>query len=235
MPMISVDYEYNLPNEFLVDHSQSMGKKRQTTYDGPDKIYLIVNNETGKEQLGPITAEEKADGRPVPLDCRYVEVDCVENPLLCQLRGPVIDEAEEDHTGSQPHPQSPEIEGYRRYTYQTPILPHNVYDKYAITVDSNDNITIPVRSVVEVMYGNSLTQLPDWTFVRKQRDKMLAAADGRISDDMPDTLKQEWYTYRQLLRDLPSVMEENNVPAHIALLMMPEDPDSKRPPGRYEV
>jgi hypothetical protein len=235
MPMISVDYEYNLPNDFLVDHSQSMGKKRQTTYDGPDKIYLIIDNETGREHMGPITAEEKADGRPVPLGCRYVEVDCAENPLLCQLRGPVIDEAEEDHTGSQPHPLSPEIEGYHRYTYQTPILPRNIYDNYAITVDENDNITIPIRTVVEAMYGNALTEFPDWTFVRKQRDKMLAAADGRISDDMPESLKQEWYTYRQLLRDMPAVMEENNVPAHIALLMMPEDPDSKLPPGRYEV
>ena len=235
MPMISVDYTYNLPNDFLVDLSQSMGYTRETTYDGPDRLYLIIDNATGKEHMGPITAEEKADGRPVPQGCRYVEIDCVENPLLCQLRGPVIDEAEEDHTGSQPHPLSPEIEGYRRYTYQTPLLPRNIYDNYNITVDQDDNVNIPIRTVVEVMYGNSLTELPDWEFVRKRRDKMLASADGRVSEDMPDSLKQQWFTYRQRLRDLPSVMQANNVPAHIALMMFPEDPDSLLPPGRLEV
>ena len=85
------------------------------------------------------------------------------------------------------------------------------------------------------MYGNSLTELPDWEFVRKRRDKMLASADGRVSEDMPDSLKQQWFTYRQRLRDLPSVMQANNVPAHIALMMFPEDPDSLLPPGRLEV
>ena len=97
MPMISVEYDYAVPNSFMSDHSFSQGKTRTTTYDGPDKIYLIVD-ENGKEHMGPVTAEEKADGRPLPLGCTYHEVDCIENPLFCQLRAPVIDEAEEDHT-----------------------------------------------------------------------------------------------------------------------------------------
>ena len=46
----------------------------------------IVNNATGKEELDPITEIEKNDGRPVPDDCRYVEIDCIPTHYV-QLRG----------------------------------------------------------------------------------------------------------------------------------------------------
>ena len=97
--MVQFEYTYDIPNELCVDHTFTDGKTRTATYDGPDKLFFIVNNATGKEELGPITEIEKNDGRPVPDDCRYVEIDCIKNPVLCQLRGPIIDEMEEDHTG----------------------------------------------------------------------------------------------------------------------------------------
>lgn len=229
MPLIEVDYEFGLPNEYMIDHSQSQGKTRIATYDGPDKLYLIVDNATGKEAMGPITAEEKADGRPVPDGCRYVEIDCVENPLLCQLRGPVIDEAEEDYTEEVFHPQSPEITGYERFTYQLPLQPSDVYDGLNITIDNNDNVVIPTRSVTDVFLGEDVGELPDWDFVRQHRDTLLKNSDSELADDMPETLKAEWRKYRQLLRDLPTVMQDNNVPAHVALFMFPDVPFSTPP------
>lgn len=226
MPLIEVDYEFNLPNDYMVDHNQDQGKTRTTTYDGPDKLFLIIDNETGKEAMGPITAEEKADGRPVPEGCRYVEVDCIENPLLCQLRGPVIDEAEEDYTEEVFHPQSPEITGYDRFSYQLPLQPRDVYNGLDITVDLNNNIDIPVRSVTDVFLGEDAGDLPDWNFVRKHRDMLLKNSDSELADDMPESLKTEWRKYRQLLRDLPTVMQENNVPPHVSLFMFPKVPFS---------
>ena len=226
MPLIEVDYEFNLPNEYMVDHNQDQGKTRTTTYDGPDKLYLIIDNETGKEAMGPVTAEEKADGRPVPLGCRYVEIDCIENPLLCQLRGPVIDEAEEEYTEEVFHPQSPDIPGYERLSYQLPLQPRDIYDKLNITVDKDNNIHIPIRSVTDVFLGEDVGDLPDWNVVRKQRDTLLTNSDSHLADDMPESLKVEWRTYRQLLRDLPTVMQENNVPPHVALFMFPKVPNS---------
>jgi len=226
MPLIEVDYEFGLPDEYMVDHSQNQGKTRTATYDGPDKLYLIIDNETGKEAMGPITAEEKADGRPVPEGCRYVEIDCVENPLLCQLRGPVIDEAEEDYTEEVFHPQSPAIEGYDRLSYQLPLQPADIYDKFGIIVDSNNNVTIPTRTVTDVFLGEDVGDLPDWNFIRKHRDALLSNSDSEIADDMPESLKTEWRNYRQLLRDLPDVMMANNVPPHVALFMFPQVPFS---------
>jgi hypothetical protein len=230
MPMISMEWTYNLPNEYLVDHSFTAGKTRTTEYDGPDKIYLIINNETGKEEFGPITAEEKADGRPIPEGCRYVEVDCTTNPLVCQLKGPVIDEAEEDPEIDTWHPQSPDIPGYERYSYGTPLLPRDIYNKMELSVDENDNITIPVFTPVEILFGGALTEMPNWDYAKKIRNHSLSSSDGAISEDMPVELKEKWKTYRQLLRDFPATMQAHNVPPGIALMMLPLEPGAEIPP-----
>lgn len=228
MPLISVDYEYNLPNSYMVDHTFTEGKTRATTYDGPERIFLIVNNETGKEEFGPVTPENLADGRPLPLGCRYVEIDCVTNPLICQLRAPIIDEAEDEHTSSEPHPQSPLIPGYPQYIIQTPILVRNIYDKFRITVNEDDTLNVPVYTVNEALFGvGAFEELPDWNFVRAKRNKEITKSDGRIGEDMPQVLKDKWIAYRQLLRDLPDALKD--VPPWIALKMFPVDPDNENP------
>lgn len=228
MPMVSVEYEYNLPNSFMEDHSFSEGKTRTTTYDGPDKIYLIVEDDTGLEHMGPITAEEKADGRPLPLGCHYVEVDCIENPLFCQLRAPIIDEAEEDHTDVVMHPLTADVPGYPTYTYQEPLLPRNIYDKWNTRVNPDGSLHIPVYTVVESLFGGSLKELPDWDYVRRKREYDLQASDARVSPDMPQSLKDAWANYRQLLRDLPEALKD--VPPWIAVKMFPRSPDDEKPP-----
>ena len=62
MAYISFDFEFPLPNDFLVDHSQSQGKTKTMTYHGPDKIFLYIDKETGKEKYGPVTEDDLADG-----------------------------------------------------------------------------------------------------------------------------------------------------------------------------
>ena len=233
MAIVSVEYEYNLPNDFLVDHSFSEGKKRATTYDGPDKIYFIVEEDTGKEHYMPITAEEKADGRPLPLGCKYVEVDCIENPLFCQLRAPVVDEVEENHSEDQtlPHSQSPLIDGYPQYMIQYPLLVRNIYDKFSTTLDKDGNPQIATYSIVHGLFGGAFDEigLPDWEYVRLKRAKLLESSDVRVSPDMPEALKAKWLAYRQLLRDLPDVLKD--VPPWIVLKMLPKSPDDDIEPG----
>ncbi len=41
-----------------------------------------------------------------------------------------------------------------------------------------------------------------WKYVRRERNSLLAASDWRASTDV--TLSDDWKTYRQALRDVPS-------------------------------
>ena len=50
MAMVEFTWTMNLPNEFMVDHTFTDGKTCQKVYDGPDKLYMIINNETGKQE-----------------------------------------------------------------------------------------------------------------------------------------------------------------------------------------
>ena len=230
MPMISVTYELPLPNQFLVDHSQSQGKTRTTTYNGPDKIYLYIG-EDGKEKHGPVTAEDLADGRPLPADSKLFEVDCTTNPLICQLRGPVIPTLQEERPNiEEPHPESPEVPGYPRYTYCPFLLPEDIYDRWSVTV-KDGKIDIHAYTVEEKLFGVQKTLT--WDDVREHRDKMLKNSDSAIAEDMPEALKEKWKTYRQKLRDLPTIMQQYNVSPNIAYYMFPFVPGTE-PPGYVE-
>lgn len=221
---IRVEYDLALPNEFLVDHEQTDGNTRTAVYNGPDKIYLQIGAD-GREVAGPLTEDTILDGRPMPADCvEWFEVDCATNPLLCQLRGPVVNELQEEYTGEMVHPQSPAIDGYPQFTYATPILPEDVYDKSNITVDLDTNeITIPKWSVNRKMIDRD--EAYTWDDIREKRDQLLEPTDGRMASDMPAALMEEWRVYRQKLRDFPATMQAAGVEPNIAFYMFPQGPD----------
>jgi hypothetical protein len=225
--IIHVEYDLPLPNDFLVDHSFSEGKTRKTTYDGPDKIYLQIG-EDGTEKHGPLTEDDILDGRPMPADVvEWFEVDCTTNPLICQLRGQPIDELEEDYTGEVAHPGSPEIPGYPQFKYQTPLLPADVYDKYSVKIVDGE-LKIDTWTVTKKLIDRE-TPLT-WDDIRRHRDGQLVGSDSRVTEDMPESLKEEWKEYRQALRDLPAVMQANGVEPTIAYYMFPQNPDAKKLP-----
>lgn len=229
MAQISVEFDLPLPNEFLVDHSFSEGKTRKYTYHGPDKIYLQIG-EDGTEKYGPLTAEDIADGRPVPADVvEWFEVDCTENPLACQLRAPIVNDLQEDYTNDAYHPGSPEVPGYDRYSYSLPLMPADVFDKWNVKVVDGE-IKLSVYTVSEKLHGKpeDLT----WSDIRNHRDMMLGMSDGQIADDMPQSLKDEWMEYRQKLRDLPTVLEDAGIDPNIAYYMFPLQPKSANVAGR---
>lgn len=222
---ITVEYDLPLPNEYLVDHSFSEGKTRKETYVGPDKIYLQIG-EDGREKSGPLTADDIADGRPMPADVvEWFEIDCATNPLLCELRGQPVPK-EDEEVERVVHPESPVIAGYPQYEYLTPIQPRDIFDKFSVQVVDGVPQVRPF-TVNEGLFGadRELT----WNDIRVHRDRQLESSDGKVTDDMPEDLKNEWKEYRQLLRDLPSVMEAAGVSPNIAYYMFPRNPDAKRP------
>ena len=238
--IISQGWQLSLPNSFLVDHSFSDGKTRDQTYDGPDKIYLQIGAD-GKEKYGPLTEDDIADGRPKPADVvQWYEVDCARSnlhTLICQLRGPVVNEKEEDRgAGSDVfHAGSPDLtaDGYERFSYSSTLFPDDIYNFESITVANPgtagpDDITIQAFTPKEKMNGVDFDKT--WDMVREHRNKVLANSDGQIAEDMPDTIKNQWKTYRQQLRDLPGKMQAAGVHPNFADMMFPMEPNFTNPP-----
>ena len=223
---IRVEYDLALPNSFLVDHATTDGKKRTAVYDGPDKIYLQIDKD-GKECAGPLTEDDILDGRPMPSDCvDWFEVDCATDPLVCQLRGPVVDELEEEYTGETVHPGSPSIDGFPQFSYGTPIMPQDLYNKDSLKV-VDGAVTLDRWTVTQKLLDRE-TELT-WEEIRQKRNDALSACDSKTADDMPAALLQEWKDYRQQLRDFPATMEAASVSASIAFYMFPQEPEYSTP------
>ena len=240
--IISHGWQLALPNSFLVDHSFSDGKQRDQTYDGPDKIWLQIGAD-GKEKYGPLTEDDIADGRPKPADVvQWYEVDCARSnlhTLICQLRGPVIDEKEEsrDIPVDQviAHPGSPDMsaDGYERFTYCATLFPDDIYDFESITVANPgsagpDDISIKAFTAKEKL--NGADQDKTWDMVREHRNRELESSDSQIAEDMPDDMKTKLKTWRQQLRDLPNKMQAAGVEPNIADMMFPKNPLHVDPP-----
>lgn len=230
--IISHEWELQLPNEFLVDHSFSEGKTRTVTYDGPDKIFLQIGAD-GTEKYGPLTEDDLADGRPIPIDVvELFEVDCTVYPLICQLRGPVIDEREEERgTDETPHPGSPLIEGYPQLTYSLPLMADDIFNGMSLRVV--DGVpTVRAYTATEKLNNRDVDKT--WDDVRAHRDRELTSTDGSIAEDMPEDMKNAWKEYRQKLRDFPATMEAAGVHPNIADMMFPIPPFFKNPPSDPE-
>ena len=240
--IISQGWQLSLPNSFLVDHSFSDGKQRDQTYDGPDKIYLQIGAD-GKEKYGPLTEDDIADGRPKPADVvQWYEVDCARSnlhTLICQLRGPVVDEKEEDRNVDPSlvvnHPGSPDLtaDGYDRFTYSSVLFPDDIYNFESIVVSNPgsagpDDITISPFTAKEKL--NGADEDKTWDMVRKHRNDELERSDSMIAEDMPDSMKTQLKAYRQVLRDLPAKMQAASVEPNIADMMFPMNPLHVDPP-----
>lgn len=222
MAQISVEFDLGLPNEYQVDHSQSEGKTRKFTYHGPDKIYLSLG-EDGTEKSGPLTEDDIMDGRPMPEDVvDWYEVDCTTNPLICQLRAPVVDELQEEYDPvPYPHPESPEVAGYDRLTVWGPPKPEDIYDKFSVKLVDGE-LTVRKLTRNEAIHGDDIELT--WDILRDKRDRFLQASDGQLASDMPASLQAEWTAYRQALRDYPTALAD--VDPNVAGYMFPSQPDS---------
>ena len=233
--IISHDWNMPVPNDFLRDHSYSEGKTRAVTYDGPDKIWLQIGAD-GTEVHGPLTEDDMADGRPIPADVTQMfEVDCTEYPLICQLRGPVIDEKEEsrDMEDDVAHPDCPDMtaQGYRQLKYNQRLFIEDLYDGASVRIVDGAP-TVHAFSVNEKLIGRAddLT----WDEIRDHRNGILSGSDGQIAEDMPEDMKTIWKAYRQKLRDLPAELAAAGVSPNMAYYMFPDVPYFTNPPSDPE-
>jgi hypothetical protein len=224
MPVERIEktFTYKIPNEWRTDDF-SQGKTGTFTYKGPRYLTFEIDKNT-KEEAGWCLWEDRDLERPCALDCVRVTVDCSlndENALLCEIANDCGDPEQvkfrNERTWTVKY-QPPE--GYEPILITDQYEPRDIYDEYGITYDfENGKFNIPIKTLETDGWDISIT----WDDVKEVRDKMLKDSDGKISDDMPEEIQQQWRTYRQLLRDLPDALKE--FPPYIAGHMFPKSPD----------
>lgn len=218
---IEKTFTYKIPNEWRSDDF-SQGRTGTFTYKGPRWLTFEVEKETGKELGWCLTCDEELE-RPCPLDAARIKVDCSldENALLCEIANDcgdseLINFRQEREWVVKYQPP----EGYEAVLITDEFEPRDIYDEFNIRYDfENNEFVIPVKTLESDGWDFDLT----WDELRQVRDDLLSNSDGKVSDDMPEFLKEKWKKYRQLLRDLPTALSE--FPPCVASNMFPKSPD----------
>lgn len=180
---------YNLPDH-LYSTQRTQGKTGTQLFNGPEELILHLEKSDGSifESFAP----GQEHGRPLALNLDRVvftaqnDEDRIKIALIWGgLEAPKVYEVD---IGPEDHPNT---------TIKDPTDIREVYDEAAVMRD----YTAPLQFRTQ-----SRDRSDEW--LRKVRNGLLSASDGKISPDMPEELKQAWLTYRQKLRDLPLDLAE---------------------------
>lgn len=219
---IAKEFTYPIPDAWISEEF-TKGKTGTWTYEGPEFLTFEIDNESGKESGWCLWLDEDLE-RPTPLDCTRVTVDCKDNPLLCEIANdagkPEALKLREERVWQVAY-ESPE--GYENCETlrDEDFEPRDIYDEFNITYDfDTKEFNIPIKN----WDTHGVPKSFDWKEFRALRDRMLEDADGVIDDGMPDSIRQKWLDYRQLLRDAPENLKEFD--PGLAIQMMPSPPIS---------
>ena len=96
------------------------------------------------------------------------------------------------------------VELIETISYTTPTQKLSTVDAY---LESGKAYTVKVESTTTDEQTALINE--EWKTVRKTRDELLAKTDWRASSDL--TLSDDWKTYRQALRDVPTQSDPYNI------------------------
>lgn len=184
-------FTYNIADE-LFGNTTVDGRTASASYTGPDRVWIFVDETTGQlsRQYPPLTSQEDGGDVPVPNGTIRVEVTAEDDiQILAMLKEEFVTYSDVTTT-SEALP-----EGYGSVEFNNTATLSETYD---------------VDDLVRNIDNNTWNDLPliddgiTWEQLISSRNVQLGASDGRISPDMPDSVKQPWIDYRQLLRDFPA-------------------------------
>ena len=196
---------YPIPDELYLP-TRTLGKTSTQEYIGPDSLFLYLN-EDGRI-VNTFAPDELPPPESVAVDETVVEF---------------VPESDEDY-----------IKIMILHSHWTP-------KEYEINVGPEDDPNVVVSDPTDIiMVFDEIQIVEDYTadlqflhyeryktrddaWLRDVRDGMLMESDGRISDDMPESMKNAWLTYRQKLRDIPETYAD--VPNW--LIRFPLSPDQQ--------
>ena len=96
------------------------------------------------------------------------------------------------------------VELIETISYTTPTQKLSTVDAY---LESGKAYTVKVESTTTDEQTALINE--EWKTVRKTRDELLAKTDWRASSDL--TLSDDWKTYRQASRDVPTQSDPYNI------------------------
>lgn len=186
---VEVPFTYNLPDDYLAQ-TNNLGKTAEWTYKGPDKLWIFIDKET-KSPIDSqfFTVADDGDLIPTPEDKIKVMIDCETNPLMCCL-------LEDDANVPDDFEQHTE-ETIPGYEYTRPLNPPPDHTYELTEIDWDEEA------------GDFVTPYPwkkphvTWDDIRHARNTHLYWADGRMTEDLPQNLKDALLEYKQKLRDIP--------------------------------
>lgn len=202
---------YAIP-DYMYSNTTDQGKTSEQEYNGPDHIILWIDKETG--HIEQCHAPEEEPDCPLPLNIRreILRADTNENTIKIALLWGGVEEPKvyevQVGPGDQPNAIIPD-----------PTHVCEVYDEYALYAD--------YKAPLQWAPMDRQAAVEGWDFLRKERNFRLSQSDGKIAEDMPESLKQQWREYRQKLRDMPT--DWNEVPGY--LVRFPMSPDDGPDPN----
>lgn len=190
--IVTKAFEYDLPDAYLYE-TNTKGLTATFTYNGPDKIWVFVNNNT-KKLFNTVFYTEHDDGDLIPTDpnhtkvCLNVESDALLMSLLVQQDFSLLS------TKSESLPNGNVFEFY------DPVPPALTYEVNEIEYDIENNVW--------------LTPFPwkkpymTWNELKNARNSLLRESDliiktKSLTQNQLDSIE----AYRQVLRDIPTTFD----------------------------
>jgi len=198
--IITKTFTYDLPDDYLAQ-TNTEGKTATADYNGPDRIWIFIDRESGRSDTSRLVLTDEEDGAdfPVPEDQYKVEIDCDRDPVLCSLFDAKI---EWDTVQGQTNivVNLPDGTTYERpdptdvdHTYELDMCAYNMDGTLTDGVYTGGTWTMQWKQ-----------PWTSWEQLIIVRNNALAGSDSKIADDMPAATKQKWLDYRLALRDLPA-------------------------------
>ena len=185
-------FTYNIADN-LYAKTNLMNRTASASYTGPDRVWVFVDETTGNFSRisPPLTSQDDGADVPVPAGHVRVEITAADDTMIIAmlLEELVTYEDTSLTTESLPDP-------YGTLSFNATATLSQTYDVDDLSYDIEASTWRPL---------NYIDAPQDWDDVINHRNGALTGSDGKISPDMPDSVKQPWIDFRQALRDLPSV------------------------------
>jgi hypothetical protein len=192
MNNITVTFTYDLPDDQYYQ-TNDLKKVGTNVYNGPEKVYVLVDSSTSKLTGGQISQTQHEYYNKVNTNDYSVEVDCHEDTLICSFFNGSVDpdrqQISEDILLSMP------------YVRPEPPLPDHTYEirevEYNQVTGKFKKPTVWKQPFVVWEKSDIKSSKLHW------RNIQLAATDRQMSEDLPESLYNRMIEYRQYLRDFP--------------------------------